>query len=234
MKWNLAEVVEVTPETQRASRIRLRIADWPGHVAGQHVVVRLTAEDGYTAQRSYSIASAPEEPLVHLIVERLDNGEVSPYLTQAVQPGDKLEVRGPIGGFFIWNHDDGGPLQMIAGGSGVVPFLAMLDHRRNHGNEVPARLLYSARMMGDVIDHARLLSDPDVKITLTRNTDPLWTGRTGRFDEDTLRDLAYPPSEGMQTFVCGPSAFVSAISESLMSIGYPLASIKTERFGASQ
>ena len=236
MSWLSAPVLEVQPETARATRIVLDPPDWPGHRPGQHLDVRLTAPDGYTAQRSYSIASAPEAPHVELIVDTLPDGEVSPYLTQELRPGDGLDIRGPFGGWFVWHVGLGGPVQLVAGGSGVVPFLAMLDHHRAVGSEVPVRLLYSARTLDEVIRRERLAEpggDVRVDLALTRNAPPGWTGETGRVDAAVLSRLAFPPEAEPQVFVCGPTGFVDAIASAMIELGHPSQKIKTERFGAT-
>ena len=236
MSWLSAPVLEVQPETPRASRIVLDPPAWPGHRPGQHLDVRLTAPDGYTAQRSYSIASAPEAPHVELIVDTLPDGEVSPYLTQELRPGDGLDIRGPFGGWFVWHVGLGGPVQLVAGGSGVVPFLAMLDHHRAVGSEVPVRLLYSARTLDEVIRRERLAEpggDVRVDLALTRNAPPGWTGETGRVDAGVLSRLAFPPEAEPQVFVCGPTGFVDAIASAMIELGHPSQKIKTERFGAT-
>ena len=236
LSWQAAAVLEVQPETTRASRIVLDPPDWPGHRPGQHVDVRLTAPDGYTAQRSYSIASAPEAPHVELMVDRLPDGEVSPYLTQELRAGDELEVRGPFGGWFVWEVSMGGPLQLIAGGSGVVPFLAMLDHHRARGSAVPIRLLYSARSLAEVIRRQRLTEhQPGVRVdlALTREAPPGWTGVSGRVDRAVLSRLVSPPEAEPQVFVCGPTGFVDAVASAMIDLGHPSEKIKTERFGAT-
>ena len=236
MSWLSAPVLQVQRETARASRLVLDPPDWPGHQPGQHLDVRLTAPDGYTAQRSYSIASAPEAPYVELIVDRLPDGEVSPYLTQELRPGDDLEVRGPFGGWFVWHVGLGGPLQLVAGGSGVVPFLAMLDHHRAAASDVPVRLLYSARSLAEVFRRERL-AEPDrdvrVDLALTRDAPPGWTGVIGRVDQAVLSRLAFPPTADPQVFVCGPTGFVDAIASAMIDLGHPSEKIKTERFGAT-
>ena len=184
LTWQAATVTSVTRETASVVTIELDPPDWPGHRAGQHLDVRLTAEDGYTAERSYSIASAPGEP-VAITVERLEDGEVSPYLTEELRAGDELELRGPIGGYFVWEPGDGGPLMLLAGGSGVVPLRSILRHRQRTGSDVPARLLYSSRTLPDVIYRDELDQYHDgvqVSYTLTRGQPPGWTGYTGRVD----------------------------------------------------
>jgi ferredoxin-NADP reductase len=210
---------------------------WPGHQAGQHLDVRLTAADGYQAQRSYSIASAPGEPLA-LTVERLDDGEVSPYLADELRAGDGLEIRGPIGGYFVWEASTGGPLLLVAGGSGVVPLMAMLRHRAASGSDAPARLLYSSRTWEDVIYRRELealdgAGGVEVVHTLTRSRPPGWTGYARRLDVGMLRDVAWPPEERPKVFVCGPTSFVETAADALVEVGYAPVSIRTERFGAT-
>ena len=235
--WQLARVVEVRTETARTTSIVLDAADWPGHLAGQHVDVRLTADDGYQAERSYSIASAPEHPRLAITVERLDDGEVSPYLTETLQPEDELELRGPIGGYFVWDPPaDMGPLLLLAGGSGVVPLRAMLRHRARIGSSVPVRLLYSVRRLPDVIYHSELTAEPDgvqVSYTLTRQQPPGWTGYARRVDQAMITELAWPEGQMPLAYVCGPTNFVEAVAADLVALGYPPQRVKTERFGAT-
>jgi ferredoxin-NADP reductase len=227
-------VVELLDETPRVRSIVLDLPDWPGHRAGQHVDVRLTAEDGYQAQRSYSIASAPEDERLVLTVERLDDGEVSPYLVDELRPGDELELRGPIGGYFVWEASTGGPLLLVAGGSGVVPFRSMLRHRAAAGSDVPARLLYSSRSLDEVIYRDELEgSGADVRLTLTREQPEGWTGYARRIDASLLAEVAWPRQERPLIYVCGPTAFVEVAAESLVALGHDQAQIKTERFGAT-
>jgi ferredoxin-NADP reductase len=227
-------VLAVTPESDRASRLSLSPPHWPGHLPGQHLDVRLTAEDGYTAQRSYSIASAPEQPGIDLVVEELPDGEVSPYLTRELRSGDELEVRGPVGGWFVWPDSLSGPVQLIAGGSGVAPFLAMLDHHRLSGSAVPAQLLYSVRSQADVLGKDRLAATSvPVTYALTREVPAGWTGVSGRVDRDVLRTHTLPPGAAPQVFVCGPTGFVEVVTQELIALGHPAAQVKTERFGAS-
>lgn len=234
LTWQRAEVLAVTPETARARRISLRVPDWPGHVPGQHLDLRLTAEDGYTAQRSYSIASAPEADGVDLVVELLEGGEVSGYLVGELRAGDELEVRGPLGGWFVWSDALGGPLQLVAGGSGIVPFLAMLDHHRAVASSVPVRLLCSVRTAADLIGGDRLsASAAQVTVTVTRTPPPGWTGPTGRVDVALLRAHVLPPGERPQVFVCGPTGFVEAVAAGLVELGHDPARVKTERFGST-
>lgn len=233
LTWQHAEVLAVTAETPTVRRIRLRPPAWPGHRAGQHLDVRLTAPDGYTAQRSYSIASAPEQPGVELIVERLDDGEVSPYLTDVLATGDLLELRGPIGGYFVWPEHSDVPVQLIAGGSGVVPFLAMLAHHRTTGSDVPVHLLYSVRTGEDVIGRDQLRPRPGAEITLTytRDAPAGWTGPTGRIDAALLARHTVPPERHPAILVCGSTPFVETITRELVAAGHPAHGIKTERYG---
>ena len=235
LTWQTATVTSVTTETDAVRTIGLDVPDWPGHQAGQHIDVRLTAEDGYIAERSYSIAAADGEP-VAITVERLDDGEVSPYLTEELRPGDQLELRGPIGGWFVWDTSDGGPLLLVAGGSGVVPLRAILRHRQRAGSDVPARLLYSSRTVADIIYHSELDQYRDgveVSYTLTRSQPPGWTGYSGRADAALLAKIAWPASQHPLTFVCGPTSFVEAVAGSLVALGYPTGRVKTERFGGT-
>jgi ferredoxin-NADP reductase len=223
-------VLEVAPESARTKSIVLDAHGWPGHLPGQHVDVRLTAEDGYQAQRSYSIASAPQDAQLVLTVERLPDGEVSPYLTDALEPGDDLELRGPIGGYFVWREALGGPLLLVAGGSGVVPLRAMLRHHRATASEIPVRLLYSARTRSDLI-YPDELAGYDTTITLTREQPPGWTGHTGRVDRELLAETAWSPAERPLVYVCGPTGFVEAIADTLVGLGHDASRIRTERFG---
>jgi len=236
LTWQTATVTAVKQETDAVRTIELDVPDWPGHRAGQHIDVRLTADDGYTAERSYSIATADDEP-VAITVERLDDGEVSPYLTEELRAGDQLELRGPIGGWFVWDTSDGGPLLLIAGGSGVVPLRAILRHRQRTGSDVPARLLYSSRTLADVIYRGELDQYRDggaeVSYALTRSQPPGWTGYSGRVDAALLAKVAWPASQHPLTFVCGPTSFVEAVAGNLVSLGYPAGRVKTERFGGT-
>jgi ferredoxin-NADP reductase len=227
LNWGLARVVDVVDETARAKSLVLDPPGWPGHLAGQHVDVRLTAEDGYQAQRSYSIASAPEDEHLVLTVERIDDGEVSPYLTGELHAGDELELRGPIGGYFVWQESLGGPLLLVAGGSGVVPLRAMLRHHRAAGSTIPARLVYSARTQSDLLYRAELESF-DTVVTLTREE---WDGRTGRVGRDLLVEAGWPASEMPRVYVCGPTGFVEGVADALVALGHDATHIRTERFG---
>ena len=237
--WQTATVAAVTEETARVRTLRLSVAEWAGHRAGQHVDVRLTAEDGYQAERAYSIASAPGEPLA-ITVERLDDGEVSPWLALEARPGDLMEVRGPIGGYFVWEPGLSAPLLLVAGGSGVVPLRSMLRQRASAGSQVPVRLLYSSRSLDDVIYRAELDAAPagvEVIHTLTRSQPPGWAGYARRVDERMLAEVAWPaaqsPSGGPLAYVCGPTSFVESVAASLVGLGYPAGRIRTERFGAT-
>ena len=238
LTWQLGEVVATQPETARTTSITLALPSWMGHRAGQHVDVRLTADDGYQAERSYSIASPPEEaPRVTLTVERLADGEVSPYLTEELRAGDKLELRGPIGGYFVWEASMGGPLLLVGGGSGIVPLMAMLRHRAAVESLVPTRLLYSSRSLEDVIyrDELDRLDQADqmleVVYTLTRAQPPGWTGYARRIDTQMLGEVAWPSDQRPLTFICGPTPFVETAAASLVALGDEPARIKTERFG---
>ena len=226
-------MVELLDETPRVRSIVLDPPDWGGHLAGQHVDVRLTAEDGYQAQRSYSIASSPEQERLEITVERLPDGEVSPYLVDELRPGDELELRGPIGGYFVWEASTGGPLLLVAGGSGVVPFRSMLRHRAAAGSDVPARLLYSSRSFDEVIYREEWEGLADVRLTLTREQPEGWTGYARRIDAELLAEVAWPSGERPLVYVCGPTAFVEAAAEALVALGHDPARIKTERFGAT-
>lgn len=240
LEWRVATVVDVREETRRARTLVLDVPQWPGHRAGQHVDVRLVAEDGYQAQRSYSIASAPESTKVELTIERLTEGEVSPYLADVLRAGDGLELRGPIGGYFVWDIAQSGPVLLVAGGSGVVPLMAMLRHhaRAAAGERgmAPVRLLYSARAWEDVIyrdELARLSADPLIRVqyTLTRESSAAWPGYRRRIDRAMLEEIGWPASTGAQAYVCGPTPLVESVATLLVELGYDASRVKTERFG---
>jgi ferredoxin-NADP reductase len=235
LTWQLAEVVEVVVETPHAKTIVFDVPGWPGHQAGQHVDVRLTAEDGYQAERSYSIASAPDNTRVALTVQRIEDGEISPYLTDELHPGDKIELRGPIGGYFVWEPSDGGPLMLVAGGSGIVPLMAMIRTRAAAGDDTETRLLYSPRSPDDLIyrDELERLSGNGLTVayTLTASQPPGWTSYARRVDREMLAEVAPGPAEQPRLFSCGPTPFVEAVAETLVQIGHEAGSIKTERFG---
>jgi ferredoxin-NADP reductase len=235
LAWLIGEVIETRPATPRAKSLFLDVPGWEGHKAGQHVDVRLTAEDGYQAQRSYSIASAPEDNRVELVVERLDDGEVSPYLTDELRPGDRLELRGPIGGWFAWEAKDGGPLFLVAGGSGIAPLMAMIRHRAAAGSDASCHLLYSSRSREETIFAEELdqlaASDGSLQVfhALTRSQPPGWTGYARRIDRVMLAEVS--PGENLLAFVCGPTPLVESVATELVGLGHDARRIKTERFG---
>jgi ferredoxin-NADP reductase len=235
LTWQLATVVELIDETPRVKSIVLEPPEWPGHRAGQHVDVRLTAEDGYQAQRSYSIASAPEDEHLALTVERLEDGEVSPYLADELRPGDTLELRGPIGGYFVWEERLGGPLLLVAGGSGVVPLRSMLRHHTARRSTVRVRLLYSSRSFAEVIYRDELAAfaggEVEIHYTLTREAPTGWRGYRRRIDSALIREVSWQPQERPLVYVCGPTAFVEAAATALVELGHGAERIKTERFG---
>jgi ferredoxin-NADP reductase len=225
-------VAGTVAETPRVRTILLEADGWAGHRAGQHLDVRLTAEDGYQAERSYSIASAPGEPLA-ITVERLDDGEVSPYLVDEAREGDQFEVRGPIGGYFVWEGSGESPLLLVGGGSGVVPLMAMI---RSAEGRTPIRLLYSSRSFDDIIYRDELDGVPEqveVFHTLTRSQPEGWTGYSRRIDDELLREVAWPADSEPEVFVCGSTRFVDAAADGLVRLGYEPAWVKTERFGAT-
>jgi len=237
LTWVTATVDAMMDETAQVRTLVLSVPGWGGHQAGQHLDIRLTGDDGYQAERSYSIASAPGEP-VAITVERLDDGEVSPYLTQDVQLGDEIEVRGPIGGYFVWEPvlDGDAPLLLAAGGSGVAPLGAMLRHRMRLGSSVPVRLLYSVRSLAEVIYRSELDEASDgvqVIYTLTRQQPPGWTGYARRVDQQMMAEVAWPVAQEPLAYVCGPTNFVEAVAGDLVALGYPAQRVKTERFGAT-
>jgi ferredoxin-NADP reductase len=233
LTWRVAEIADVRTETPTVKTLVLDVGGWPGHRAGQHVDVRLTAEDGYQAERSYSIASASDGSVVELTVELVEDGEVSPYLTEVAGPGDQMEIRGPVGGYFVWDPRVGGPVLLVGGGSGIVPLMAMLRQRAAAGDDVPARLLYSARSWDDVIYREELEAmrggGLDVAYTLTRSQPDGWTGYSRRVDAELLREVAQP--DVARAFVCGPTPFVEAVASALVSLGHDPGRIRTERFG---
>jgi ferredoxin-NADP reductase len=238
LEWQHGAVTAVTPETPRVKTLTLRLPAWMRHRAGQHYDLRLTADDGYQAQRSYSIASPPErEGLIELTVERLDDGEVSPYLCDVVMPGDEIEVRGPIGGYFVWEASVARPLLLVGGGSGVVPLMAMIRHRAAAGAAVPVRLLYSSRASDEVIYRSELdrldAMDANLRVlyTFTRATPPGWTGYSRRIDAPMLREVSAPLGREALAYVCGPTLLVEAVADALVSLGWDPAAVRTERFG---
>ncbi|WP_298240339.1 ferredoxin reductase [uncultured Bradyrhizobium sp.] len=239
IEWQIGRVQAIVAETSRVKSIVLQPARWPGHQPGQHVDIRLTADDGYRAERSYSIASPPSEQLITLTVERIEDGEVSSYLLDELQIGDALEFRGPIGGYFTWNQTANHPICLVAGGSGVTPLMAMLRHRRALRVPIPASLIYSARSLDDIIYRDELdamsYSDADLRViyALTREGPRDWNGHKGRVDEVLLAKNSFAREEDPLFFVCGPAGFVESISSMLVKLGFDPLAIKTERFGPS-
>jgi ferredoxin-NADP reductase len=235
--WRLGRVTRRIDETARVRTLVLDIPEWPGHRAGQHLDVRLTAEDGYQTQRSYSIASAPEDNHVALTIERIADGEVSPYLVDVLADEDQLELRGPIGGYFVWDTDMEGPLLLVGGGSGICPLMAMIRHRAARESRVPTRLVYSSRSVEDIIyrqEFEQRVAQADgleVFHTLTRSQPPGWTGYARRIDRAMLAEVAFPPAQNPLCMVCGPTPLVEAVARTLVDMGYPPDRIKTERFG---
>jgi ferredoxin-NADP reductase len=234
--WRTVTVKELVIETPNAKTLVLDVPGWPGHLAGQHVDVRLTAEDGYQAERSYSIASSPLDPQLSLTVERVEDGEVSTYFVDELQSGDQFELRGPIGGYFTWQPSDGGPLLLIAGGSGLVPLMAMLRHRDDAGSAVETHVLVSARTLPDVLardelDRMATGSGVDVRYTLTREQPSGWAGWSGRVSSAMLDALGGDPARMPRIFVCGPTGFVEHVAELLIGLGHDPHAVKTERFG---
>jgi ferredoxin-NADP reductase len=237
LEWQLAKVREIVTETFRVKSLLLDITGWQGHRPGQHVDIRLTAENGYQAQRSYSIASPPEEHLLSLTVERVDGGEVSPYLVGDLRVGDQFQVRGPIGGHFVWTADLGGPLYLIAGGSGIAPLMAMLRHRDRQNARISTLLLYSSRSLQEVIYREELDAmarrDSHLRVinTLTRTWPEDWTGHRRRIDKAMLAEASFTPRQDPKIFVCGPTPLVESVSSILVELGHDPLTIKTERFG---
>jgi len=236
--WQVATATLFRQETARVRSITFEVTEWAGHMAGQHVDIRLTADNGYQAQRSYSIASpAGCTPSIELTVERIGDGEVSPFLTEELRAGDAIELRGPIGGYFTWDPAISSPLMLIAGGSGVVPLMSMLRTRYQAGSKIPARLLYSSRSVEDIIyrdELDRLVANRDgfyLAHALTRGAPAGWQGRTRRVDRDILAECGFEPAEEPRIFVCGPTAFVEIVADQLVGLGHGESAIKTERFG---
>jgi len=240
LTWQVATVAELRVETPRVKTVSLLVQGWQSHRPGQHVDVRLTAEDGYQAQRSYSIASAPgEQPLIDLTVERVPDGEVSPFLHDELMIDDRFEVRGPIGGYFVWDSAAADPLLLVAGGSGVVPLMAIVRHRAQTGSGVPCTLLYSSRTAEDIIyadELERMSARGDglqVIHTLTRAQPPGWSGYSRRIDADMLREVLATTGRMAQAFVCGPTPLVESVAQGLVSLGFAPGQVRTERFGPS-
>jgi ferredoxin-NADP reductase len=236
LSWQLGRVIELIDETPTVRSIVLELPEWPGHRAGQHVDVRLTAEDGYQAQRSYSIASAPDDGALMLTVERLEDGEVSPYLVDELRPDDQLELRGPVGGYFVWEESMGGPLSLIGGGSGVAPLRSMLRYHGAIQSDVQVRLLYSAPALEDVIYHDELThiaarDEVDIRFTLTRAWPEGWRGHRRRIDRELLEEVVLPAKDRPLVYVCGPTGFVEVAASALVELGHEPSRIRTERFG---
>jgi ferredoxin-NADP reductase len=235
LTWRAADLVDVMPETQRATTLVFDVPGWAGHRAGQHVDVRLTAEDGYQTERSYSISSAPDGTRIALTVVRIEDGEVSPYLTGELRPGDQIELRGPVGGYFVWEPAHGGPLLLVAGGSGIAPLMAMIRLRAAVGSDAEIRLLASSRSWEDIVyreELERLAGDGlTVVHTLTASRPSGWTGYARRVDADMLADIGPSPAAQPHAFVCGPTPFVEAVAEALVTLGHEPRRVKTERFG---
>ena len=238
IEWQLATVTATRDETPTVRTFTLGLPGWPGHRAGQHLDLRLTAEDGYSVERSYSIASEPErEGEVDITVERIEGGEVSPFLHEVVVPGDRLEARGPIGGYFVWESSLGGPLLLVAGGSGVVPLMAMVRHRARAGAAIRARLLVSSRGPEEIIyreelDRLAAAGDGvDVLHTLTRRQPEGWSGYARRIDESMLAEAIEPLGAATRAYACGPTALVETVANALVRLGLPPDRIRTERFG---
>ena len=240
LPWRVATVAAAKPESARAKAILLDVPGWPGHLAGQHLDLRLTAEDGYRAQRSYSISSVPDgRPALEITVEWVEDGEVSPFLLDELREGDRIELRGPIGGYFTWVPGDGGPLLLVGGGSGVAPLMSILRARIREGDPTPVRLLYSARTVDELLYRAELdaLADADDAFglvdTLTRGAPEGWTGEQGRIGREMLAARGFPPEDRPRVFVCGPTPFVEAVADALIALGHDGERVKTERFGPS-
>ena len=237
LTWQVADIVDRIDETPKVRSLVLDVPNWPGHQPGQHIDVRLTADDGYRAERSYSIATPADGSRVTITVERIDDGEVSPYLVDELRVGDKVELRGPIGGYFVWQPSDGGPLFLAAGGSGLVPMMAMVRARIGGSGDVAVRLLVSSRSLVDVIYSAELDSiandhrGVEVTQTLTRAQPPDWSGYRRRVDREMLAEVAWPATDEPRCYVCGPTGFVEAVATALVELGHEPQNIRTERFG---
>jgi ferredoxin-NADP reductase len=237
LSWRVASVAGIVDETPTARTLRFEVPGWPGHVAGQHVDVRLTAADGYSTQRSYSVASAPAPEWLELTVQRVPDGEVSPYLVDIARPGDEVEVRGPVGGYFTWQPSDHRPVLLLAGGSGIVPLMSMVRARAAAGSRVPFRLLYSTRGPSDAIYQAELARRVredrglDVTYVYTRGVPAGWRRPPGRLDAALLAEMGWPAEFEPAVFACGPTGFVESVANLLVDQGHPASAIKTERFG---
>ncbi|MBV1854252.1 ferredoxin reductase [Catellatospora tritici] len=239
LEWRVARLVERRAETSSASTLVLDVPGWPGHLPGQHVDVRLTAEDGYSTQRSYSIASASNGSHVELTVQRVDEGEVSPYLAEVLAVGDPVEIRGPVGGWFVWRHTDTVPVTLVAGGSGIVPLMAMVRTRRAAGSMALFRLLYSVRTPEDrfyadeLRRRAREDFGLDVAYVYTRQAPEGWPGEPRRLGVAEVNTHGWPAEFQPSCFVCGPTGFVEAVADILIALGHEPRRVRTERFGPS-
>ncbi|GAB2641784.1 ferredoxin reductase [Kribbella swartbergensis] len=235
LSWQVATVTDVRRETATARTLVLDVPDWPGHLAGQHLDVRLTAPDGYRASRSYSLASAWTGDTIELTVEQVPDGEVSLYLVDVLKVGDPLEIRGPVGGWFVWKPEQEGPVQLIGGGSGIVPLMAMLRAHKQADSTAPVRLLYSVRrptsvLYVDDLKSVAAANHVDIRLVYTREA-PAGEPRVGRIDADLLEQFAFPPADAPTTYVCGPTPFVEAVADLLVAAGHDPARVRTERFG---
>jgi ferredoxin-NADP reductase len=240
LKWQTARVLDLHDETPTARTLTFAVRDWTGHLPGQHIDLRLTAPDGYTAVRSYSVASAPNsDGRIDITVERLPNGEVSPYLTQELMVGDELELQGPIGGWFVWRSEQPEPIQLIAGGSGIAPLMGMIRSRALAKSTAPFRLLYSVREPGAIFYRTELealsTTRPFVMAdyAFTRVVPKYWPRPSGRIDGALIASATWPASAGATCYVCGPTGFVESVAELLSGAGNRRDKIKTERFGAT-
>jgi ferredoxin-NADP reductase len=237
LNWLIASAVKVIDETARVRSIVFDCPGWPGHLPGHHIDIRLTADDGYQAQRSYSIATPAEGEQVVITVELIEEGEISPFLIGELRVGDRIEIRGPIGGYFVWEPSRGGPLQLIGAGSGVAPLMAMLRARVRDGSEIPVRYLGSARSHEDLIYRSEMESISSkrqgvaILHTLTRSHPPDWAGLTGRVDRDMLTQHVWPADTSPLCYVCGPTGFVETVASTLVELGHEPRRVKTERFG---
>lgn len=236
LTWQAATVVDSIGETASARTLVIDVEGWESHLPGQHLDVRLTAADGYQAHRSYSVASAPGEA-VQITVERIPEGEVSPFLVDGIEVGDQFDVRGPLGRYFVWEPNGAGPVLLVAGGSGVVPLRSMMRHRVQSNVDTPMRLLYSTRSLDDVIYRKELdkaaNDGVDVILTLTRSAPADWTGYARRVDEEMLAEVKWPLGVELRAYVCGPTGFVESVAGYLVRLGYASSAIRTERFGGT-
>ncbi|PAZ10849.1 oxidoreductase [Streptomyces sp. SA15] len=236
LRWKTARLADRRPESSAAHTLVFDVPGWPGHLAGQHVDVRLTAEDGYSTQRSYSLASAPDGERVELTVQRVTDGEVSPYLTDELAVGDLVELRGPVGGWFVWRHEQKEPVLLVAGGSGLVPLMAMIRVRRAAGSRTPFRLVYSVRTPEDRLYGPELSRDDpglDKTYVYTRSAPPQWPRPAGRLTAEDLSRAGWPPEFEPTCYVCGPTGFVETAADLLVALGHAPDRIRTERFGPS-